>query len=1180
MVAVLCSLDKLTPTSRIYPCGEFGPSRMEQFSNSDHKPNFDNLPELKFHDVAAQSQLTMEEKSWAAEHVWSPVQRNVLNPMINGTGVVQIYNNFAPEEVAPLPVAESHNVVQSGVQIISEATGAIGVYVLAGKLVGCGSTRMAQTLGLTGRAATMVANESAAQIVGAGLYDFAKKPHQGETRLSNATSTMLSFAVFEGGNKLLGSKALGAAQLTGVQGVTARSIGRFGVGGIGGLTGYETSSAIAGLQGQNRETNWNDRLHAMAQGGFINTALPVVQKGALRAFDAGAQRWGKGVPVNRYMHYENLHDPELISAARENPLARVKEVDSGTRARIKENIVELKPGDKSSSSAKLAHELTHLRLSRQLEPYYKLLGHMTEANPATAEPQFYKLRMLAESQARAAENRVQQRMLGKDSPRVVEDPAALPDELASNGKSYREIWTDEWQSFKNDRTFRPIAEHRGSEPETFSPKAKVVSDEVLRDGKESGLSGLDQAFYGSPEPLGATITDKGVNFAVASQGASKVEVLIFDDPNASAPTRVMPLFKTDNTWHRFEPGMKAGTQYLYRAYGPYEPAKDGSRFNSKMGLIDPYSKAITGDTPGLPGYDNSDPNDPNRHLKPATTDSTTKMPRSIVVDNGSFDWKGDRPPAIPMTDTNIYEVNLRAFTVADKSLGDSAGTYLGLIDKIPHLKKLNVTAVELMPIMEFDYGDWPLKNPETGEPLGNSWGYNTVAFQAPEARFARTGSGGQQVNEFKTMVRELHKNGIEVILDVVLNHTREGSAYGPTISFKGLDNKVYYMLDPSAPDRYVDHTGCGNTLNCNNPQVQKLILDTLRYWKQEMHVDGFRFDLATIFNYDVDGMEKSKTPIIAAIESDPVLKDVKLIAEAWGPDQYRLGHFSDQRWSEWNGNYRDTARKFIKGDSGQLAALADRIAGSRGWFRPEAGRYSINFVTAHDGFTLEDLVSYQQKHNHGNGENNNDGSNDNFSWNHGVEGPVETADIPLADKLRIEQLRTQQIKNFLTLQYMSQGTPMMLYGDEMGRSALGNNNPWPQEKLNALDWNLEKTHADVLHFSQTITDLRSRYQVGRRGAESINWHGTEPNNPDFSDGGRFIAWQYGKAPGQPNTLYQAFNAYWEPLQVRLPEGNWRRLVDTSLEPGNDAVKLDQADHVGQFYTVQPRSAIVLQSDAN
>lgn len=1104
---------------------------------------------------AENSLASSTNDTWLGENIWKPVQENVLNPMANGTGAVRIYNTFAPadKQAKEAKVAEVHNIAQWGVQTLSETAGAIVPYVIAGKLLHGGGRLVGESIGAKGVTARILTHEAGAQIVGAGIYDFIKKPHQGETRVSNSIATMASFTVFEGGNRLIKAESMG---------LFARTGGRAVVGAGGGLVGYDTSHFVAGLLGEKTETNWSDRGKAMASGAFINTSLPAISHGLTRAYDAGinSQSWGKGVPIERYLKYEGLSHPELVEAARFNPLARVKEVKTPgaeTKADISKNVVELQ---KSDNAAKLAHELTHLRLAKQMEPLYSLLEPMSKANPQKAEQDFYKLRAFAESTARATENKVLQRMQGPEAPQVVEHPALVGEQLAKDGRQYKDIWAEEWKAFLARPDFRPKVEFHGIEPGAVK--------------------------IGSPEPLGATVTEHGVNFAVASESAAKVELLIFENKDAKQPTRTIELTKTDNVWHGFVENLQPGTQYLYRAHGEYAPAQNGSRINENMALLDPYSKAITGGTKGPLGYDNSNLNDANRHLQKGTIDSVEEMPRSIVVKAGEFDWQGDRAPSIEMADSHIYETNLRGMTAADQTLGASAGTYLGLLEKIDHLKSLNVTAVELMPIMQFDKADWPHNDPVTGEPLGNSWGYNTVAFQAPEGRFAKSGSDGAQVNEFKTMVRELHKNNIEVILDIVFNHTREGGHMGPTVSFKGFDNKVYYMLVPGRPELYVDHTGCGNTMNTNHPQVQKMIIDTLRYWKEEMHVDGFRFDLATIFNYDVNGAEKAKTPIIEAMENDPVLKDTKLIAEAWGPHQYKLGHFSDQRWSEWNGDFRDTVRKFIKGDSGQTGTLAERIKGSPTWFRPESGRYSINFVTAHDGYTLNDLVSYQQKHNHANGEKNNDGSNDNYSWNHGFEGPVERSGLPLVEQQRIEQLRVQQVKNALALLYLSKGTPMLLYGDEMRRSQNGNNNAWPQDKLTQLDWMLAEKNKDVLRFTQMITDLRKRHGIGRVADDAITWHGTQPYKADFSDGARFIAWQYGKTNegnakvnGSAPSLYQAFNAYWEPLEITLPPGNWRRLVDTGLPSGQDIVPPSQTNQVDQVktYTIQPRTGIVFES---
>lgn len=1078
------------------------------------------------------------------ENVWAPVKGNVLNPMLNGSGVVQVYNTFASKDhqVAAAKVSEAHNVFQWGVQTLSETAGAIVPYVIAGKLMQGSGRMLGEKLGARDGLARVLTHEAGAQVLGAGIYDYIKKPGEGETRIGNSVATMASFTVFEGGNRLLKAESMG---------LLARTTARASTGAIGGMVGYDVSHFVGGLTGGNSETNWSDRAKSMASGAFINTSLPAISHGVTRMFDAGvnSRSWGKGVPVERYLKYEGLNHPELLEAAKANPLARIKEVNqpgAETRADMAKNVVEIKSQD---NAAKLAHELTHLRLARQMEPLYSLLEPMSKVNPEKAEQDFYKLRAFAESTARGIENKVLTRMQGSGAPQVVDHPGLIGEQIATDGRKYKDIWQEEWKSFVANPEYRPKVEFHGVEPPSL----------------------------GSPEPLGATVVEGGVNFAVASESAKKVSLLIFDQAGSETPSRTFDLSRTDNTWHTFVPELAPGTQYLYRVYGDYSPAVDGSRINPNMALLDPYSKAVTGDTQGPLAYDNSNPSDPNRNLKMGTTDSISKMPRSIVIKSGDFDWKGDKAPNISYGDSDFLEVNLRGFTAADKHLGIKAGTYLGLLDKIPDIKYINKTAVELMPIMQFDKADWPHNDPVTGEPLGNSWGYNTVGFQAPEGRFSTDGSKGAQVNEFKEMVRVLHENNIEVVLDIVFNHTREAGATGPTVSFKGFDNKVYYMLVPGNPEAYVDHTGCGNTMNTNHPQVRKMILDTLRHWVTEYHVDGFRFDLAAIFNYDVDGKDKAKTPIISEIENDPVLKNVKLISEPWSMDQYKLGHFSDVRWSEWNGAFRDTVRKFIKGDAGQTGALAERIKGSPTWFRPDAGRYSINFVTAHDGYTLNDLFSYQEKHNHANGENNNDGSNDNFSWNHGVEGPVERSGLPLAEQQRIEQLRTQQIKNALALLYLSKGTPMMLYGDEMRRTQDGNNNAWPQDKLTQLDWGLATKNQDIRRYTHMITNLRKEYRIGHVPENSMIWHGTEPFKPDFSDGARFIAWQTFNPTDASRSLYQAFNAYWEPIEVHLPPGQWLRRVDNALPAGLDILSSGEPLQVAGKYTLKPRSGIVLES---
>ena len=542
-------------------------------------------------------------------------------------------------------------------------------------------------------------------------------------------------------------------------------------------------------------------------------------------------------------------------------------------------------------------------------------------------------------------------------------------------------------------------------------------------------------------------------------------------------------------------------------------------------------------------------------------------------------------------------MNVRGFTRHHSSESDLAGTYRGFIDKIPYLQELGITAVELLPIFEFDQFDGPFRDPVTGERLANAWGYNTVAFFAPESHYSYFGKLGAQIDEFKMLVRELHKNRIEVILDVVFNHTREGNQFGPTISFRGLDNNIYYMLTPE-PQYYNDFTGCGNTLNCNHPVVRKFILDCLRYWVTEMHVDGFRFDLAAVFAVDVDQQEKGKTPIIHEIETDPVLSRIKLIAEPWSIRQYRLGSFSDRRWAEWNGKFRDAVRQWVKGEP-VAGDLARRVAGSYDLFVSENEErspfHSINFVSCHDGFTLNDLVSYNDKHNTRNGEDNRDGANDNNSWNSGHEGEVIGTDLPEEKQIEIEDLRRQQIKNFLTLLFVSQGTPMLLYGDEMRRTANGNNNTVFQDNdLNWINWENARNHADILRFTKLIIAFRKRHQLVARwryltseeaetpALRNITWHGVKPGQADFSDSSRFIAWVLEAFKTQERsdvTIYVATNTFWEPLTIELPDAkglHWYRVVDTALPVGEDIVPEEEAFFIPDpTYHIRPRTTIVL-----
>lgn len=713
---------------------------------------------------------------------------------------------------------------------------------------------------------------------------------------------------------------------------------------------------------------------------------------------------------------------------------------------------------------------------------------------------------------------------------------------------------------------------------------------------------------GTPEPLGATVQPEGINFAIHSKGATKLELLLFDNITDSQPAVVIPLSpevnRTEDIWHIFLEGAENGTLYNFRVHGPYEPAKDGTRYNGLKVLLDPYARAITGDfywqQGDALGYDNTEPEDPDRHLKLGSVPNVVGAPRCVAM-KSDFDWQGDRHPDIAIEESIIYEVNVRGFTRHHSSENDFGGTYRGFVEKIPYLKDLGITAVELLPVFEFDRFDGPFRDPVTGERLSNAWGYNTVGFFAPESHYSYYGKLGAQVDEFKLMVRELHKAGIEVILDVVFNHSREGNHFGPTVSFKGLDNNIYYMLVPGQPQYYYDVTGCGNSLNCNHPVVRKFILDCLRYWVEEMHVDGFRFDLAAVFAIDTDLQEKGKTPIIEEIENDPVLSRIKLIAEPWSITQYRLGSFSDRRWAEWNGKFRDTVRKFVKGDLGIASELATRVAGSYDLFKPspESERspyHSINFVTCHDGFTMNDLVSYNEKHNERNGEGNRDGADHNESWNCGHEGDVENvADLTDERKAEIEDLRRRQIKNLLTLLFLSRGTPMLLYGDEMRRSAGGNNNTVFQDNaLNWVNWSDLEKHAETHRFTRQIIAFRKRHQIVPRwrymtsdesengSIRDITWHGVKPREADFSGTSRFLAWTlepFANSERDDVPIYVASNAFWEPISIELPplEGRrWYRVVDTALPAGEDIVPDEESVFLTEpGYLVQPRSTIVL-----
>jgi glycogen operon protein len=693
---------------------------------------------------------------------------------------------------------------------------------------------------------------------------------------------------------------------------------------------------------------------------------------------------------------------------------------------------------------------------------------------------------------------------------------------------------------------------------------------------------------GQPYPLGANWYGAGFNFALFSEHATRVELCLFDSADATAESqRIVVPEHTDQVWHVFLPDLLPGQLYGYRVHGPYEPA-EGHRFNPNKVLLDPYAKAVGRDlrwADELFGYRIGDP---AADLSLDSRDNAEWAPLAMAIDP-AFTWGDDRPPRTPWHKTLIYELHVKGFTkLLDDVPEKQRGTYAGLTSEsaLKHLVDLGVTAVELLPV-HHHVDDRHLL--EKG--LVNYWGYNTLAFFAPDLRYATTQEPREVVQHFKMMVRSLHAAGIEVILDVVYNHTAEGNQLGPTLSMRGIDNASYYHLSPEEARYYMDFTGCGNTLNMNHPRVLQLIMDSLRYWVVEMHVDGFRFDLASTLARELHEVNRLGA-FFDIIHQDPILSQVKLIAEPWdlGPGGYQVGNFP-VLWTEWNGKYRDTVRRFWKGDGGTVSELASRLAGSSDLYA-QSGRSpyaSINFVTCHDGFTLQDLVSYDQKHNEANGENNRDGSDNNLSWNCGVEGPT--------DDPQISALREKQKRNFIATLLLSEGVPMILGGDELSHTQRGNNNAYCQDnEITWLNWRLAGTRKEFLEFIQHVIQIRCNQPVlqrrkfflgrGIRGSEikDISWF--TPSGEEMTD----EAWNAGfvKSLGVRlagdvmdevdehgerivgDTLLLLLNAHHESISFTLPphkpEQVWERLFDTAA-PDREHARLPG----GQAYTLQGRS---------
>jgi len=678
---------------------------------------------------------------------------------------------------------------------------------------------------------------------------------------------------------------------------------------------------------------------------------------------------------------------------------------------------------------------------------------------------------------------------------------------------------------------------------------------------------------GQSSPLGATVYPHGINFSVFSRSAARIELLFFDKEDDARPSRIIQIDsytnRTYHYWHVFVPEARAGQIYAYRAYGPSDPAK-GFRFDPDKALLDPYGRGIV--VPKI--YSREAARHPGDNLSSAM--------KSIVIDANTYEWEGDAPLHTSSARTIVYEMHVKGFTRHPNSgvTEKLRGTYAGLVEKIPYLKDLGITAVELLPIFQFDASDCP-------PGVVNYWGYQPVSFFAPHRAYSSRQDAQGPTDEFRDMVKALHCAGIEVILDVVFNHTSEGAHDGPTLSFRGLDNAAYYILEQDR-SRYADYSGCGNTLNANQPIVRRMILDSLRYWVNEMHVDGFRFDLASILSRDSSGHCMSTPPVLWDIESDPSLAGTKQIAEAWdAAGLYQVGSFIGDSWMEWNSCFRDDFRSFFRGEQATVRRIADRLIGSPEVYghKQREAEQSVNFITCHDGFTLNDLTSYDQKHNEANKDNNRDGANDNRSWNCGVEGPT--------DDPTIEKLRNRQVKNFLTVSLLSLGMPMILMGDEVRRTQFGNNNNYcHDDETNWFDWSLLEKHADVHRFAKLLIARRVlRNDEAQRQRKSLDqlirearkaWHGVKPFQPDWSDCSHSLA--FGAEINKEKLgIHFILNGYWEPLQFELPfldnGSTWRRWIDTALQSPDDIVDWRNASPIpGYVYPVEARSVVVLISN--
>jgi len=684
---------------------------------------------------------------------------------------------------------------------------------------------------------------------------------------------------------------------------------------------------------------------------------------------------------------------------------------------------------------------------------------------------------------------------------------------------------------------------------------------------------------GAAHPLGATPTADGVNFSVFSEHATDVTLLLFDEHDSAEPVATIELDprvnKSFHFWHAHVQGATAGMHYAFRVGGPDDLHGRGHRFNRSKVLIDPYSYGVT-------------TNLWNRGDAVSPYDNVATSMRSAIIDLEDYDWEGDKPINRPMNETVIYEMHVGGFTKSPTSGVKNPGTFAAIIEKIPYLKELGVTAIELLPICQFDPQEGSRTSPVDGRQLSNYWGYSTVSFFAPHPAYCVSPEDASHIREFRDMVKALHNEGIEVILDVVFNHTSEGNHQGPMINFKGFENSIYYHLVPKDRQYYMDYSGCGNTVNCNHPVVDKLILECLQFWVQDMHVDGFRFDEGSVLSRGEDGVPLAYPPSIWHIELSEDLADTKIMAEAWdAAGLYQIGYFPGYRWGEWNGRYRDDVRRFLRGDGGIIADVASRIAGSADIY--QAGGHlptnSVNFVNCHDGFTLWDMVSYNHKHNEANGEENRDGMDENFSWNCGVEGTTNDPEVM--------RLRKRQVKNAVAILMLSQGVPMFVAGDEIGRTQQGNNNAYCQDnELSWLDWTLADTNADLFRFFSNMIAFRNEHpmlerrrfftgEVNERGVPDIQWHGCALNAPGWDDpSSRVVSFTMGGSEGDPADIHVILNMESTDLDFALPaipKRRWHRVVDTALASPDDIAEDPGKGELinGSSYRATGRSVVVL-----